>query len=127
MSSVARSALVPISRTTSPFTVTRPSAMTRSAARREAMPARDRIFWIRSCMEGFYRAGCGRTGLVVADDEVEQHVFAAHHLDARAVVEHDVGQRHLGLAVARHLAGGGLEHIADLAAAAPDQRAAAGV
>src|SRR5687768_7748657 len=52
MSSVVTSALVPISRTVSPLTVTRPSAITCSAARRDAMPARDRIFWRRSCMSG---------------------------------------------------------------------------
>src|SRR2546425_1044918 len=42
------SALLPISRTVTPLTVIRPSAMTCSAPRREATPARARIFWRRS-------------------------------------------------------------------------------
>src|ERR1700730_11162885 len=48
MSSRAASAFVPSSRTVVPFTVTRPSSISFSEARREAIPACDRIFWIRS-------------------------------------------------------------------------------
>src|SRR3954469_19692714 len=44
MSSRAGSALVPSSRTVVPLTVTRPSSISCSAARREAMPACDKIF-----------------------------------------------------------------------------------
>lgn len=50
MSSCAGSALVPMMRTVSPFTITRPLAISFSAARREATPALARIFWRRSCM-----------------------------------------------------------------------------
>src|SRR5215510_6852345 len=48
ISSTAGSALVPSSRAVEPLTVTRPSTISRSPARREATPARDRIFWSRS-------------------------------------------------------------------------------
>ena len=48
MSSRDGSALVPSSRTVVPFTVTRPSSISCSDARREAMPACDRIFCRRS-------------------------------------------------------------------------------
>src|SRR5262245_4456929 len=48
--SCERSALVPSSRTTLPFTSTLPSWMSCSALRREAMPAWARIFCSRSCM-----------------------------------------------------------------------------
>src|ERR1041384_3320285 len=47
MSSVAGSAFVPISVTAWPLTVTRPSAMSFSAARRDARPACEMIFWRR--------------------------------------------------------------------------------
>src|SRR6185436_17725220 len=52
MSSVSASALVPISSTVLPLTVTRPSAISFSAARREAMPAWDRIFCSRCSIPG---------------------------------------------------------------------------
>ena len=45
---------MPSSRTVSPFTVTRPSSMSCSAPRREAKPARARIFWRRSCTGASY-------------------------------------------------------------------------
>src|SRR5688572_5971823 len=48
MSSRAALARVPSSRTVTPLTVTRPWTMSSSDRRREAMPARDRIFWSRS-------------------------------------------------------------------------------
>jgi hypothetical protein len=44
MSSCAGSALVPISVTVSPFTVTRPSAISFSAVRRDATPACEMSF-----------------------------------------------------------------------------------
>ena len=44
---VSGSALVPSFETTEPLTVTRPSTINRSAARRDAIPAADRIFWSR--------------------------------------------------------------------------------
>ena len=46
-SSVARSARVPRAVTARPFTVTRPSWIRVSAARRDASPAIDKIFWSR--------------------------------------------------------------------------------
>src|SRR5215210_5440629 len=48
MSSFAGSALVPSSRTVVPLTVTRPSSISCSDARRDATPACDRIFCSRS-------------------------------------------------------------------------------
>src|SRR5215203_6038898 len=48
MSSSEASAFVPSSRTVVPFTVTRPSSISCSDARLEAIPACDRIFWRRS-------------------------------------------------------------------------------
>src|SRR5262245_38096004 len=48
MWSLSRSALDPNSVTTAPLTVTRPSRIISSACRRDATPARERIFWIRS-------------------------------------------------------------------------------
>ena len=44
------SALVPSSRTVAPLTVTRPSSISCSDARRDATPACDRIFWRRSTL-----------------------------------------------------------------------------
>src|SRR5262245_22651853 len=53
MSAVEGSALTPISRTVRPLTVTRPSSISFSAARRDATPACDRIFWSRMPCESF--------------------------------------------------------------------------
>src|SRR6187402_1945544 len=53
MSSAAGSALTPISRIVWPFTETRPSSISFSAARRDAIPACDRIFWRRIPSELF--------------------------------------------------------------------------
>src|SRR5437867_10785825 len=57
MSSRAGSALVPSSRIVAPFTVTRPSSISCSDARREAMPACDRIFCRRSISPTLYHEG----------------------------------------------------------------------
>src|SRR5260221_10748196 len=56
MSSRAGSALLPSSRTVAPFTCTRPSSISCSLARRDATPACDRIFWIRSTETVYHAA-----------------------------------------------------------------------
>src|SRR5688500_5809618 len=50
MSSTSGSAFVPSSLTVAPLTWTRPSSMSFSAARREAMPAAEMIFCNRTCI-----------------------------------------------------------------------------
>src|SRR6188474_2406999 len=58
MSSAAGSALTPISRTVVPLSVTRPSAISFSAARLEATPACDRIFCRRRTPELLFTLPC---------------------------------------------------------------------
>src|SRR5437016_10076737 len=62
MSSREGSAFVPRARSASPFTVTRPSSINCSLARREATPAWERIFWRRSTTSNFYHGGRGGRG-----------------------------------------------------------------
>src|SRR5205085_64177 len=71
MSSCAGSALVPSSRMVSPLTVTRPSTISCSDARRDATPARDRIFCSRSIAHTYHdrdRLHCSMDKLVIAID-----------------------------------------------------------
>ncbi len=61
MSSCAVSALVPSSRIVAPLTLTRPSSISCSAARREAIPARDKIFCNRSTSLSSYHEDAENT------------------------------------------------------------------
>src|SRR5687767_5619039 len=58
MSSACGSALTPISRTVRPLTDTRPSSISRSAARREATPACERIFCRRMAEGPLFTLPC---------------------------------------------------------------------
>src|SRR5262245_28354387 len=90
-SSCPMSAWVPSSRTSSPFKVTRPWRMTCSDPRREATPARARIFWSRSCTG---RMISGRPGLLlVLDPQDHAHaVLVVHELQVERLALHAGGQ-----------------------------------
>src|SRR5438034_5793618 len=85
MSSRAASAFVPSSRTVAPLMVTRPSLMIFSAPRRDATPARDRIFCSLSSTISMLTHSRARSGIG------EPRRLPGHHLPLAAAIHPDVG------------------------------------
>src|SRR5688572_4455487 len=99
MSSAAGSALTPISWIVRPLTLTRPSAISFSAARREAIPAWERIFWSRITARSLSQEACperdqlpgirsgGRAVDLGMRDQVAQQQMHVRTLAAQVVIQ----------------------------------------